>query len=126
MAGVESAIAESAHFFIGEDRPLLYYVTSDGSTAQTMTGWALTWELLDRRGGTVLLTKTVGSGIALSNGNGTNDLATVTIEDTDLEANVGVSAQIGHGVFFSVLRRTDAGTERVLAFGDVHIQEASI
>lgn len=122
MGAVESAIAESQHWFIGEDRTFVYAVTDSAGAAQNMTGWSLTWELLDRRGGTVVLTKsTSGSGITLGNGAGTNDYATVTIADTDTEALTG-----GPGTYHTVLRRTDAGSEVVLAFGDAVLQEASI
>ena len=127
MGAVESPIAESVHWFVGEDRTLLYDVTSDGTAAQTMTGWALTWELLDKRasaGGTVLLTKTTGAGtITIGNGAGTDDRATVTIADVDTESG---TLPNGPGTYFTVLRRTDAGSEVTLAFGDAVIQRASI
>lgn len=121
MGAVESPVTEAQHWFIGEDRSLRYDVTSDGTTPQTMTGWALTWELLDRRGGTVLITKTTVSGITIGTGSGTDDRATVAVSDTDTEALTG-----GAGTYHTVLRRTDAGSEVVLAFGDAVLQKASI
>lgn len=70
-----------------EDRPIQIDVNqSDGTTPQTMTGWALTWELLDRENGTVLVTKTTGAGdITIGNGDGTNDRASFTLTDADIE-----------------------------------------
>ena len=123
MGAKEARIAESEHWMIGEDRTIrIDVVQSDDVTPQTMTGWALTWELLDRRGGTVLLTKTTASGIAIGNGAGTNDRATITVADTDIEGITGIAP----GTFYHVLRRTDAGNEAVLAFGDAVLQRASI
>lgn len=122
MGAAEAHVAESEHFFIGEDRSLVIDVTSDGTTPQTMTGWALTWELMDRKGGTALITKaTGGSGITIGNGSGTNDRATVVITDADTEAITQ-----GAGTYYHVLRRTDSGSETVLAFGDFYLQRASI
>lgn len=116
MGAKEAPIRESEHLFIGEDRTIrIDVVQSDDTTPQAMTGWSLTWELLNRRGGTVLITKTPSIG----NGSATDDRATITITDTDTEA-------IDPGTYFHVLRRTDAGGEAVLAFGDAVIQEASI
>jgi hypothetical protein len=130
MGATESAITESQHLFVGEDRSLVFDVTSDGTTPQTMTGWSLTWELLTRRGGTILITKsTGGSGITIGNGSGTNDRATVVVSDTDTEGiatTLGVDIDQVAGTYFHVLRRTDSGSESVLAFGDVVLQQASI
>lgn len=129
MGAVEARIAESEHWFIGEDRTLVFDVTSDGTTPQTMTGWALTWEMLERRGGnSVLISKTTGAAqITISNGAGTNDRATVAITDVDTEGDgTDNDPPLDPGTYFYVLRRTDAGSESVLAFGDAVLQEASL
>lgn len=128
MGAVEAKIQESEHWFIGEDRSIVIDVTSDGTTPQTMTGWALTWELLTQRGGTVLITKaTGGSGITIGNGSGTNDRATVVVTDVDTEGDgTANDPPLDPGTYFHVLRRTDSGSESVLAFGDAVLQEASL
>lgn len=119
MGAIESPIRESEHWYIGEDRTLRYPVTeSDGSTAQTMTGWSLTWELLDRRGGTAVISKATGSGIVIGDHNGTDDRAVVTILAADSE-------DLEPGTYWYVLRRTNSGNAAVLAFGDAVLQRAS-
>ena len=125
MGAKEARIAESHHWMIGEDRTIrIDVLQSDDVTPQAMTGWALTWELLDKRGGTVLLSKTTAAGgITIGNGDATDDRATIPVADTDLEAVASLAVP---GTFFHVLRRTDAGSEAVLAFGDAVIQEASV
>lgn len=120
MGAIESAIAESEHWFAGEAATFRYDVTeADGVTAQVMTGWALTWELKTSRTGTVLLTKTVGDGVTIGNGSGTDDRASVAVDAEDTEA-------IAAGIYHQQLRRTDAGSEKVLSFGDAHLLSAGL
>lgn len=119
--GKRSDIDQSARIFVGEDRSPYWDVTqSDDTTAQTMTGWALTFEVLDKRAGTVQLTKTTGAGeITIGNGSGTDDRATVTLTDADTEA-------LGAGKFYYQLRRTDAANETQIAYGDLIILAATV
>lgn len=119
--GLRTDIDASARIFVGEDRSPHWDVKqSDDATAQTMTGWALTFEVLDKRGGTVQLTKTTGAGeITIGNGDGTDDRATVTLSDADTEA-------LGDGKFYYQLRRTDAGNESQIAYGDLIILPATV
>ncbi len=80
--GVRADVGSDQHVFIGEDRTIHIDVNqSDGTTAQTMTGWALTWELLDRQGGTVLVqARPRGGGtITIGDGDDTDDRAAVAI-----------------------------------------------
>ena len=122
---IQAPITAADQLWIGEDKTLRIDVKqTDGTTAQTMTGWALTWELLDRSGGEVLLTKTTGAGeIAIGNGDGTDDRASVTIDDVDTEE---ASLPDGPGNYYHALRRTDAGSEALLSYGGVLLQRASI
>jgi len=113
-------IDASDEFFIGTDQTIQIDVKqSDESTAQTMTGWALTWELKDSPNGTVQISKTVGAGIAIGNGSGTDDRASITIADDDTEA-------LEPGVYYHQLRRTDAGSERLLSFGHVYVRDSGL
>lgn len=117
---VESAIKGSDEWFIGVDKTLRYYAyQSDGTTPQNMTGWALTWELYDKPGGTVQLSKTTGDDVTIGDGNGTGDLASVAVADDDTE---GMQA----GTYYHVLRRTDAGSEDVLSYGPAALKDLGV
>ena len=120
MGAIQADITLEERLFIGEDRTINIDVNeADGHTPQTMTGFALTWELKDSITGTVRVTKTVGSGITIGNGDGTDDRAAIALADTDTE---GLTA----GTLFHHLRRTDAGSELVLAFGNVILTNSGI
>lgn len=113
-------ITKSDEFFIGEDRTIAIDVKqSDESSAQTMTGWALTWELKPSPGEAVSISKTTSAGISIGNGAGTDDRATITIADDDTEA-------LEPGIYYHQLRRTDAGSEQLLSFGDVTLRESGL
>ena len=89
-------------------------VTVDGgSTPQTMTGWALTFVV--RLGDVLMLSKTTVSGITIGNGSGTDDRATIDIEDTDTE-----SWTPGQRYRWA-LWRSDTGNETPLAHGRLAI-----
>ena len=118
--GIRVDIGPDQHVFIGTDKTLQFDVNQvDGTTAQVMTGWALTWELRTEEGGKVLVTKAVGTGITISNGDGTDDRASIVLADTDTE---GLQPQ----VYYHALRRTDAGSEDVIVFGDFHLLRGPI
>lgn len=115
-------ITEEKDFFIGTDQPIQVDVKqSDETTAQTMTGFALTWELKDAADGVVRISKTVGSGITIEDdGDGNTDArATIAVDDTDTEP-------LPPGRYYHQLRRTDTGLERVLSYGDVDLLESGL
>ena len=113
---LEQNITADDHYFAGEDKTLVFDIVDVNGAAQTMTGWALEWVV--RRSAsstTATLTKTTGAGtVALSNGSGTDDRATVTITDDD-------TLNLVTGTYVYALRRTDAGSEQVLAFGTLEL-----
>lgn len=113
-------ITASDHFIKGEDKTLVFDVVDSTGAAQAMTGWALEWVL--RRSAaatTAILTKnTSGGTISISNGDGTDDRATVTITDDD-------TVDLVAGQYEYALRRTDAGFEQVLAFGTLELLQAA-
>ena len=117
---VEQNIKASNNVFVGEDKSLQFGVVNSVDSPQTMTGWALEFVVRSTAGATTaLLTKTIAGGaIVLSNGDGTDDRATVTITDDDTLA-------LGAGEFVYALRRTDAGSEQVLAYGTFVIRQAA-
>jgi hypothetical protein len=92
---------------------------SDGTTAQTMTGWALAFVLRRTDGVLVLNKATGGSGITIGDGSGTDDRATVAIADTD---TAGWTA--GRDYEWS-LWRGDAGSDIPLAYGPAVLKKAA-
>lgn len=118
-------ITAAKPIWIGTDQPIQINVTqTDETTPQAMTGWALTWELKARPGSTtVLITKTVGSGITIQNGDGTNDQAEIQIDDVDTEP---AAFPTGPGEYYHFLRRTDSGLEKILSEGTVVIKATGL
>ena len=123
MGAVKSDITIDMAWFKGEDRIINIDVNqSDGSTAQDMTGWNLTWELKLKASdlaAAAKITKTVGSGITIDDGDGTNDRAAIVLDDDDTET-------LDPGIYYHQLRRTDAGNEIVLAYGEAHLRPSGI
>lgn len=109
----DSPIRQSDNWFIGEDRDLRYTVLDASAVAVNISGWTLEWVLREKPwGATALITKTPalttpGSGIC-----------TVSIADDD-------TINLQPGIYYYTLRRTNAGAETVLAFGDAVLQQAS-
>lgn len=109
----EQNITEADNFFRGEDKQLVFDVVDANGDPQTMTGWALGFNVyrFDAQIAAIL-TYTTASEIAIGNGDGTDDRATVTIPDTATDPLIA-------GVYRYELLRTDAGSEQVLAYGDL-------
>jgi hypothetical protein len=99
-----------------------------GATAKDITGWALTFDIRPTRSSsTVLLTKSVGSGVTISGVFNSvlatsTQVATITVTDTDMATSVfGRSG----GVFHYSLKRTDNGFEAILAYGTIRVKRAT-
>jgi hypothetical protein len=117
----EAPITKADEWFVGEDRVFGFNIDDEATPAvpTNMAGWSLAWSLWPRKGGgAVLFTKTVGAGIEIVNspapplGNGgTNARAEVTLARAD-------TVTLPPGSYFFTLRRTNAGFENVLAYGD--------
>ena len=115
---VRTNITQTDNYILGEDKQLQFLVVDSAGSAQTMTGWALEFIVRsDPDSASTAISKTTASGIAISNGNGTDDRATVTIADDDTVA-------LRPGLYYYAIRRTDAGSEQVLAFGTVELVQA--
>lgn len=113
-------ITASDGYFLGEDKQLVFDVVDSAGAAQTMTGWALEWVLRRTAASTtaVLTKNTSGGTVAISNGSGTDDRATVTITDDD-------TVDLVAGDYEYALRRTDSGNEQILAYGTLTLQKAA-
>jgi hypothetical protein len=120
-------IGQSEDWFIGEDKTLPFEVY-DGAAESTIidvTGWAMEFRMrLQIEGDRVVLTRTTGgSTITITgsfNANPTTNTqrVNVLVEDTDTD-------NLQPGRYYYVLRRTDAGNETVLAYGDIALKKAA-
>lgn len=116
----EQNIDASHHWFLGEDKFLDWTIfQADGVTPQNITGWALEWTL--RRtiaeADPPVLTKSTASGITITGG--AQGQLRVTILDTDTNT-------LPARVYQYALKRTEDGSETVLAFGKADIRQAVI
>ena len=121
---LEAPVTRDDRVFLGEDRKLRFAIYADAAqtTMQDVAGWALSWKLVTKPGDTTaLITKTVGSGIAITGAfNASPALNTqrieVTIDDTDTEA-------LSDGTKWHELKRTDNALETVLAHGTFYLHQ---
>lgn len=117
---LDTTIGDADGWYVGEDKLLSFtiYTSTAKTAAKDITGWALSWKLRRKKpdADPALLTKaTGGSGITIT---GTfnadpalnTQRAVVTIADTDTDG-------LGAGSYWHELKRTDAGSETVLAQG---------
>jgi hypothetical protein len=120
-------IGQSADWFIGEDKTLPFEVYDGGaeSTIINVTGWAIEFKMrLPIEGDRIALTRTTGASTITITGtfNATPSVNTqrvnVLVEDTDTD-------HLHPGRYYYVLRRTDAGNETVLAYGDIDLKKAA-
>lgn len=106
-------------FYTGEDKSLVFTVyQSDGTTAQNITGWTLSymWKLRPTDAdASAVLTKTTTAGIVLTTP--VSGICTVTIDDTDTDS-------LTPQTYYHELKRTNSGSETVLTTGTVLLQRA--
>lgn len=117
---VETNITKG-QWFIGSDLVLRFNIKQeDLITPQDMTGWTLSFVLREKtQDGTIKISKTTSSGIALANGSGTNDRANVTIQRADTLA-------LREGIYWYALWRSDDPNDTVLAYGSAYLTKAAI
>ena len=95
-------------FFRGEDVTLAVTITGT-----IITGWGLSCSIGKGYGQTVAFTKTVGTGIAITDGAGGK--FEVSIADTDTDA-------LSSGKYVWDIKRSDAGQEVVLCYGELSLK----
>lgn len=133
----ESLVTVDDGFFVGTDAILSYEIFREGSPVdangvptemQDAAGMALKWSLRVALGGvtppyrsqgTEVLTKTSGSGIALTGTFNVNRTVNtqrveVAIADTDTDTFTA-------GRYVDSLKRTDSGAETILSYGTVEL-----
>lgn len=118
MAIIRNITADD-DWFIGEDKtlPVTIY-QADGTTAQNVTGWTISFLVKKNQTDADLsakVTKTTVSGIALTTP--LSGLVTITVADTDTDA-------IAPGSYWYEIKRTDAGFETVLTQGACWLRQA--
>jgi hypothetical protein len=109
---------------LGMDHQFIFDIrTEDEDTSVNISGWTISYQIKrhesDADAAALLVKTTTLGGIAIAGTFNTDpdvnsQRATVTIADTDTDA-------IAPGLAFYELKRTDAGFETRLAFGDVDL-----
>lgn len=116
---LKTDIEESDRFFTNADKIITFQVKqSDGTTAQNITGWALSWVLKARptdADASAKVTKTTPSGISITDG--ANGICQVVVTDEN-------TANVKAGFYFHELKRTDAGSETPLCEGTVVLRQS--
>ncbi len=108
-----SDIKTTDYWFKGEDKVFQFTIQDSAGAAVDITGWTLSWAIATARGTAPALT--VAGAIT----DAANGVCTVTIADTDTD---GLTAQ----TYEYDLKRTDAGSEAILAHGRAVLQEPVI
>lgn len=107
-----------SNFYIGEAKSLVFTIyQSDGTTPQNITGWAVTYNLRTSKTASATISKTVGSGITLTTP--ASGILTVTLSASDTSA-------LTERTYVQGLKRTDSGSETVLAEGQVVVKQAPV
>jgi hypothetical protein len=113
---IEQDINFASDYFTGEDKVLSFTIyAADGTTVQSISGWTLGW-IVKRRAsdGSPLIQKTTSDDIAITNALG--GICTVTVSSSDISVLTG-------GIHYHhELKRTNAGHETVLSYGDFILQ----
>ena len=113
-------ITEADRFFTNADKVFTFAIKqADQTTAQNITGWALSW-MLKRRATDVdasaLIVKTTAAGITITDG--PNGICTFTVTDEN-------TAAVRAGFYVHELKRTDTGAETPLCEGTVVLRQSA-
>ena len=111
---IESHIALSDNFFIGEEKDLKFSIVDAAGAALDVSGYALKW-VMGVEGQTPLITIT-SAKITFENDAGTNDRVVV-----EVDRSVTVDLKPGNP-YKHALWRVDSELEQVLSFGDCYLR----
>ena len=127
----ESNIEKTDDVFIGEDKTLSFTVLDADGVPIDIAGWAMAFIVRrkDTATGDPVLSKATGSGISITGTynvapNVNTQRAVVALADTDTAGNDGTVLVAPYKYRYS-LKRTDAGSETILAFGNFVLREAT-
>jgi hypothetical protein len=125
---VESNVTAASHVFLGEDKVLEFTITDEDDVPVDVSGWAMIWDLrkADKTTGDALIEKTTGAGITVTGVYNVAPLVNtqrvlVTLADTDSDSSTTIQAK----TYRHALKRSDDGSETVLAFGDFTFLQAT-
>lgn len=122
----EAHITASEEWFTGADKVLQYTVVDSAGVAVNITGWSLRWVMVRKQAasaaasGHLVSKETGGAGIAITNG--ASGICQVTITDADTDGMEGGETPL----YQYELRRTDPGSEDVLAYGNVTLRQGLV
>jgi len=115
---VDQPITYDDAWFAGEDKTFTFTIKKADESAQDITGWTLEWELrLSRYAATSLLSKTVGSGITITNGPA--GILTVALAQAD-------TVSLKAGSYYHGLARTNGGSWDVNLEGQAILRKAAV
>lgn len=106
---------QNLYWYKGED----VLISAAFSGTQSISGWTLSFTIRDEYGGSILIQKTIGSGISVTSA--ANGTFTITI--TSANTNIDYNTYLGN--FPYDVSRTDSGNEQVLATGLCFISPAA-
>lgn len=109
---IESHITLDDKWFVGEEKQLKFLIVDADGAALDVSGYTLEW-VLGIEGVAILTVEE--ANITISNGNGTNDAVTVSVDASDTDT-------LDAGLYQHSLRRIDDEAEQVLSYGEAHLQ----
>lgn len=110
----ESHIAKSDNFFIGEEKDLKFNIVDAADAPLDVSSYTFKW-VMGVEGQTPLIT-ILDAKITTEDDAGTKDRVVV-----EVDRSVTVDLKPGNP-YKHALRRTDAGSEQVLSFGDCYLR----
>lgn len=119
---IETDFGISSNLHIGEDRNFYFNnKESDGTTPKDVSSWALVhFEIMLTPDQAIpVIDKTIGDGITVASGVGTNDQHQCVLSDVDTE-------KLTPGRMYWRLRRADAGSELITGKGEMHWQKTGL
>ena len=115
----ESNIVKADEWFTNTERVFEDTIfQADGVTPEDITGWLVTFLLMDISTLVEILTKSVGSGILLNDA--PNGKLQITIDATDTIAVLGADSPL----YVFEIRRTDASDEAVVTYGSAVLRQS--
>jgi len=109
---------QNFEFIKGQDKSLTVAVVDDAGAAVNIAGAAIAWVLATDLGGTTLVSKSVGSGITITNGPG--GIFTVSLAEADTDA-------LDNGWYYHEAQVEDtSGNKTYVTTGWINLREHQI
>lgn len=114
---VQATIGGQGSLFVGEDKVLHLEVVDTTSVPVDITGWAIRFLVVSSTASVVIDKVATISGVYSATRSVNTQRAVVTLTDTDLS--------VPDGTHRHSWKRTDDGSETMLAYGDCIIERAT-